>query len=195
MTVEAFAVSTGVVALGEMGDKTQLLALMLAARYRAPRPIIAGIFVATLANHAVAAALGAWLARLVDPQWMRWLLGASFIAVALWMLVPDSAPDDDEPHGPGKLGVFGLTVLAFFLVEMGDKTQIATVAMAAHYADPIWVVVGTTAGMLLADVPAVFVGDRLAARIPMRLVHGLAAAVFALLGVATLLGAGSALGL
>lgn len=183
---EAFAVSTGVVALGEIGDKTQLLALLLAARWRQPKPIIAGILVATLANHALAAWLGAWLTSVVDPAWMRWILGGSFLAVALWMLVPDEV-DASASHGPGRLGVFGITVVAFFLAEMGDKTQLATIAMAAHYANPVWVVIGTTLGMLIADVPAVFVGDRFAAKIPMKLVHRVAAGIFAVMGLLVLL--------
>lgn len=190
---EAFAVSTGVVALGEIGDKTQLLALLLAARWRQPKPIIAGILVATLANHALAAWLGAWLTSVVDPAWMRWILGGSFLAVALWMLVPDEV-DASASHGPGRLGVFGITVVAFFLAEMGDKTQIATIALAAQYQAFASVVAGTTLGMMIANVPAVLLGDRIAHRMPVRLVHGIAAAIFAILGVATLLGAGESLG-
>jgi len=191
--LEAFLVSTGVVALGEMGDKTQLLALMLAARFRRPWPIVAGILVATLANHALAGAVGAWVAQALGPDILRWVIGASFLAMAVWMLIPDKA--DEVEGGGARWGVFGTTLVAFFLAEMGDKTQIATVAMAAHYAAPLLVVIGTTAGMLIADVPAVFVGDRLAARIPMKLVHAIAAAIFAALGVATLLGAGARVGL
>jgi putative Ca2+/H+ antiporter (TMEM165/GDT1 family) len=137
--------------------------------------------------------LGTWITRLVDPVWMRWILGLSFLAVAAWMLVPDQADDVEGAEQP-RFGVFGVTVIAFFLAEMGDKTQIATVAMAAHYSAPVMVVIGTTLGMLIADVPAVFAGDKLAHKIPMKLVHSIAAAVFALLGVAALLGAGSKLG-
>jgi putative Ca2+/H+ antiporter (TMEM165/GDT1 family) len=191
--MEAFFISTGVVALAEIGDKTQLLAFLLAARFKRPLPIILGIFVATLLNHALAGAVGAWLTRLVQPDMLRWILGLSFIAMALWTLIPDKI-EDDEAQVASKLGVFGATLVTFFLAEMGDKTQIATVAMAARYPEPVMVVLGTTLGMMLANVPAVFAGDKLAARIPMRLVHGLAAALFAALGVATLLGAGSALG-
>jgi Ca2+/H+ antiporter, TMEM165/GDT1 family len=187
-SLEAFAVSTGVVALGEMGDKTQLLALMLAARFRAPRPIIAGILVATLANHAGAAALGAWLTRLVDPQWMRWLLGGSFLAVALWMLIPDRADDEAEGRTGGGLGVFGVTTLAFFLAEMGDKTQIATVMLAARFDAIVAVTAGTTLGMMVANVPAVLLGERIVKLVPIAWVHRIAALIFAAIGTAILLG-------
>jgi Ca2+/H+ antiporter, TMEM165/GDT1 family len=187
MSVEAFAVSTGIVALGEIGDKTQLLALILAARFRAPRPIIAGIFVATLANHAAAAALGAWLTRVIDPQAMRWILGASFIAVALWMLVPDRADDDLQARDATHAGVFWITTVAFFLAEMGDKTQIATVMLAARFNDLIAVTAGTTLGMMVANVPAVLLGDRVVKRVPVQWVHRIAAVVFAAIGVAILL--------
>jgi putative Ca2+/H+ antiporter (TMEM165/GDT1 family) len=189
LIAEAFVVSTGVVALGEVGDKTQLLALLLAARYRRPLPIIAGILVATLANHSAAGALGAWLTRVVDPAWMRWLLGASFIAVAAWMLVPDRA-DETEGRGSGRLGVFGVTALAFFLAEMGDKTQIATVMLAARYDSLPWVVAGTTLGMMIADVPAVLLGERAVKLLPAAWVHRIAAGVFAVIGVAVLAGLG-----
>ena len=191
--MEAFLISTGIVALAEMGDKTQLLSLVLAARFRKPWPIVWGILVATLANHALAGGLGAWVTSLMGPTVLRWVLGVSFLAMAAWMLVPDKLDDDGADVQP-KFGVFGTTVIAFFLAEMGDKTQIATVAMAAHYAEPLLVVIGTTLGMLIADVPAVFVGDKLASRIPMKLVHTIAAAIFAVLGVLTLLGAGSQFG-
>jgi putative Ca2+/H+ antiporter (TMEM165/GDT1 family) len=187
---EAFLVSTGVVALGEMGDKTQLLALLLAARFRKPLPIIAGILVATLANHAGASALGSWLTRVVDPAWMRYGLGASFIAVALWMLVPDKA-DDTDSTGTGRWGVFGVTVVAFFLAEMGDKTQIATVMLAARYQSLLVVTAGTTLGMMLANVPAVLLGEKAVKFVPIQWVHRIAAVVFAALGVAMLIGLGS----
>ena len=186
---EAFAVSTGVVALGEIGDKTQLLALLLAARFRKPLPIIAGILVATLLNHAGASALGAWLAQVVDPQWMRWGLGLSFIAVALWLLVPDSAEDVGGTDRAG-WGVFAVTTVAFFLAEMGDKTQIATVMLAAKYQSLAVVTAGTTLGMLIANVPAVLFGDRVVTKMPVQWVHRIAALVFAALGVAVLMGAG-----
>lgn len=191
--MEAFAVSTGVVALAEVGDKTQLLAFLLAARFKRPLPIIAGILLATVVNHGLAGALGAWITATLSPAVLRWVLGLSFIGMAIWTLIPDEI-EEEETRIAQRLGVFGATLLTFFLAEMGDKTQVATVAMAAHYATPLLVVAGTTLGMLIADVPAVFAGDRLAARIPMRLVHGVAALIFAALGLAVLLGAGGALG-
>ena len=187
--MEAFLISTGVVALGEMGDKTQLLAIVLAAMYRRPWPIVAGILVATLANHAVAGALGGWVAQALGPEVLRWVIGLSFLAMAAWMLVPDKI-DEDAAAGRRRFGVFGTTVVAFFLAEMGDKTQIATVALAARYVDVVAVVLGTTFGMMLANVPAVFLGDRIAQRVSMRWVHAAAAAIFAVLGVLTLLNVG-----
>ncbi|MCK6433047.1 MAG: TMEM165/GDT1 family protein [Burkholderiaceae bacterium] len=187
--MEAFLVSTGVVALGEMGDKTQLLAIVLAAMFRRPWPIVAGILVATLANHGAAGALGGWVAGALGPDVMRWLIGVSFLAMALWMLVPDQI-DEKNAAGRQRFGVFGTTVVAFFLAEMGDKTQIATVALAARYEDVVSVVVGTTLGMMLANSPAVFLGDRIAQRVSMRLVHGVASAIFAVLGVLTLFNVG-----
>ena len=191
--LEALLISTGVVALGEMGDKTQLLALMLAARYRRPLPIIAGILVATLANHALAGLVGEGIARALGPQLLRWVIGGSFLAMAAWMLVPDRI-DDEAEGGRRKLGVFGTTVLAFFLAEMGDKTQIATVALAARYQaldhGLAAVVAGTTLGMLLANVPVVLLGDRVAQRVSMALVHAIAATSFALLGLLTLFSVG-----
>lgn len=192
--MEALLVSTGVVALAEIGDKTQLLAFLLAARFKKPVPIILGILVATIFNHGLAGAIGAWITHAITPEILRWVLGASFIAMAIWTMIPDEI-EEDETQVAKRFGVFGATLITFFLAEMGDKTQIATVAMAAHYADPMLVVVGTTLGMLIADVPAVFVGDKLANKIPMRLVHSVAAAVFAALGIATLLGAGAGFGL
>jgi putative Ca2+/H+ antiporter (TMEM165/GDT1 family) len=178
-----------VVALGEMGDKTQLLSLLLAARYRRPLPIISGIFVATLLNHGLAGALGTWLTHRIDPDWMRWLLGLSFIAVALWMLVPDKA-GEVEGRGSGRLGLFGLTVVAFFLAEMGDKTQIATIMLAARYDALVVVTLGTTLGMMLANVPAVLLGDKVVRWVPIAWVHRIAAVVFAALGLALLAGLG-----
>jgi len=191
--MEAFLVSTGIVALGEMGDKTQLLALLLAARFRKPVPIVLGILVATLANHAIAGALGGWLAAWMGPKWLRWVIGGSFLAMAVWMLVPDKLDDVETQGSSQRLGVFGTTVLAFFLAEMGDKTQIATVALAARYTDLLAVVTGTTLGMMLANVPAVLLGDQIAKRVSMTLVHGIAAAIFAVLGVLTLLNVGQLL--
>ena len=187
--LEAFLVSTGVVALGEMGDKTQLLAIVLAALYRRPWPIVAGILVATLANHAAAGLVGGWVAQALGPELLRWVIGLSFLAMAGWMLIPDKL-DDDPAAANRRFGVFGTTVIAFFLAEMGDKTQIATVALAARYADVVQVVLGTTLGMMLANVPAVFLGDRIARKTSMRMVHGIAAAIFAILGVLTLLNVG-----
>ena len=180
------------VALGEMGDKTQLLAMLLAVKFKRPLPIILGILVATLANHALAGVVGAWVAQAMGPDLLRWVIGLSFIAMAAWMLVPDQV-DSDAAGGRQRFGVFGTTVLAFFLAEMGDKTQIATVALAARYADLLAVVAGTTLGMMLANVPAVLLGDRIARRLSMTLVHGVAAALFALLGVLTLLNVGQLL--
>ena len=183
--MEALFVSTGVVALAEIGDKTQLLAFILAARFKKPVPIIAGILCATLVNHGLAGALGAWITSVVSPEVMRWVLGLSFIAMAAWTLIPDKI-EEEETQVAKHMGVFGATLITFFLAEMGDKTQIATVALAAHYGNPLLVVLGTTLGMLLADVPAVFVGNRFAAKSPMKLVHSIAAGIFALMGVLTL---------
>jgi hypothetical protein len=188
-SMQSLAVATGVVALAEVGDKTQLLAFVLAARFKKPVPIIGGILVATIINHGLAGALGAWIVNTVNPEYLRWALGASFIAMAGWTLIPDKI-EEEETQIAKKYGVFGATLLTFFLAEMGDKTQIATVALAAHFAQPVIVVIGTTLGMLIADVPAVFLGDRVAEKIPMKLVHTIAAAVFAALGIATLMGLG-----
>jgi putative Ca2+/H+ antiporter (TMEM165/GDT1 family) len=191
-TMEAFVISTGIVALAEIGDKTQLLAFLLAAKFRKPVPIVLGILVATLANHAFAAALGAWINTLMGPDVMRWVLGISFIAMAGWTLIPDKL--DDEENNLGKYGVFATTLIAFFLAEMGDKTQIATVALAARYEAVLAVVAGTTVGMMIANVPAVYFGERIANKISLKLVHGIAAALFLALGIATLLGAGKSFG-
>ncbi|ANQ83459.1 hypothetical protein dqs_0382 [Azoarcus olearius] len=191
--MEAFLVSTSIVALAEIGDKTQLLAFILAAKFRKPWPIVLGILVATLANHAGAGALGSFVTSLVSPEVMRWVLGLSFIGMAIWTLIPDKFEEDDATFA--RFGVFGTTLIAFFLAEMGDKTQVATVALAAQYQALVAVVMGTTLGMMIANVPAVLLGDRIANRIPVKLVHGIAAAIFAVLGLATLLGAGESLGL
>jgi putative Ca2+/H+ antiporter (TMEM165/GDT1 family) len=191
--MESILVSTGVVALAEIGDKTQLLAFILAARFKKPLPIILGILIATVINHGLAGALGAWITSTISPEVLRWVLGASFIGMAIWTMIPDKI-EEEETQIAQRFGIFGATFITFFLAEMGDKTQIATVAMAAHYTEPLMVVIGTTLGMLIADVPAVFAGDKLANKIPMKLVHSIAAAVFALLGVLTLVGAGSQLG-
>jgi Ca2+/H+ antiporter, TMEM165/GDT1 family len=191
--VEALIISTSVVALAEIGDKTQLLALILAAKYRRPLPIVLAILVATLANHAIAGAIGSWLTQLVGRDVLRWVLGITFIAMAIWTLIPDKFDESDARLAP-RFGVFGATLVAFFLAEMGDKTQLATIALAAQYRSLVTVVVGTTLGMMIANVPAVLLGDRIAHRMPIRLVHTIAAAIFAILGVATLLGAGNRLG-
>jgi putative Ca2+/H+ antiporter (TMEM165/GDT1 family) len=186
--------STGVVALAEMGDKTQLLAFLLAARFRRPLPIVLGILAATLVNHGLAGALGAWITSVVSPTALRWGVGMLFLAMAVWTLIPDRI-EDGETRTAARLGVFGATFVTFFLAEMGDKTQIATIAMAAQFSSVVLVVIGTTLGMMIADVPAVFLGERFARRIPLRLVHSVAAAIFAVLGVATLAGLGRSLGL
>jgi putative Ca2+/H+ antiporter (TMEM165/GDT1 family) len=184
--MEAFLVSTGIVALAEMGDKTQLLALVLAARYQRPWPIVFGILTATIANHAMAGALGAWVTTFLSPQTLRWILGVSFIAMAVWMLIPDKLDDEESDKKPPRFGVFGTTVLVFFLAEMGDKTQIATVMLAARYDAYFWVVAGTTLGMMLANAPVVWLGSRFMHVIPLRVVHIVSALVFAGLGLMAL---------
>ncbi len=188
LAFDAFLVSTGIVALAEIGDKTQLLAFMLAARYRRTGPIVFGILVATIANHACAGALGTWLTQVLGPDLLRWVLGLGFLAMAVWILIPDKL-DADEVQVKNGMGVFATTTVAFFLAEMGDKTQVATVALAAQYEAFVAVVLGTTLGMMIANVPAVLVGDRLAHRMPVRLVHAIAAVLFAVLGVVALSGA------
>ncbi len=182
--MEALLISAGVVALAEIGDKTQLLALVLAAKYRRPMPIILGILAATLLNHALAGAVGSALAAAIGSNAMRWILGVSFIAMALWTLVPDESPETSSQ--PPRFGVFGTTLVAFFLLEMGDKTQIATVALAAKYQSLLLVTLGTTAGMMLANVPAVLLGEVAATKLPMKLVHGIAAAIFLIMGIIVL---------
>lgn len=189
--MEAFLISTGIVALAEMGDKTQLLSLILAARFRKPWPIVLGILVATLVNHALAGAVGSWVTTFLGPDVLRWVLGLSFIAMAIWMLIPDKLDDSATPSSTGSLGVFGTTVVAFFLAEMGDKTQIATVALAAQYKAWFAVVAGTTLGMMLANAPVVWFGDKLVKKVPIRVVHMVSAAIFAALGVVALIGWGS----
>jgi putative Ca2+/H+ antiporter (TMEM165/GDT1 family) len=190
--MEAFLISGGVVAVAEIGDKTQLLAMMLAARFRKPGPIVLGILLATLLNHAAASAIGVWLANLIGPNRMRWALGVSFIAMAVWMLIPDEY-EDEKNASISRLGVLGATFVSFFLVEIGDKTQIATVALAAKYQGLSAVVAGTTLGMMLANVPAVLLGDIAARKLNMRLVHAIAAGIFLILGVLALSGSGSLL--
>ena len=183
--MEAFLVSTAIVTLAEMGDKTQLLSLVLAARFRKPWPIVLGIFVATLANHALAGAVGSWVTTVLGPQVLRWVLGLSFIAMAVWMLIPDKLDDDGDGAAP-RFGVFGTTLVAFFLAEMGDKTQVATVMLAAQYSAYFWVVAGTTLGMMLAKAPVVWLGDRLVKKVPIRVVHLVSALIFLVLGLLAL---------
>ncbi|WP_159628042.1 TMEM165/GDT1 family protein [Massilia puerhi] len=190
--MDAFLVSTGIVGLAEIGDKTQLLAFLLAARFRRPLPIVLGILVATVANHAFAAAVGALVSELLGAGVMRWVLGLSFLAMAAWIMIPDEI--DAEEAQLAKSGVFLTTLIAFFVAEMGDKTQVATVALAARYESMAAIVAGTTFGMMLANVPAVYFGERIANRVPLKLVHGIAALIFAVLGIATLLGMGEGLG-
>ena len=189
MDVSALALSTGVVALAEMGDKTQLLSLMLAARYpKQALAIIAGIFIATIANHACAALLGHWLMTLVTPDVMRWILGASFVGIGLWLLIPDHIDDAKGSKVADRaLQVFGLTLVLFFLAEMGDKTQIATIALGARYPDVLSVTIGTTLGMMLANAPAVWIGQKFTQRIPIKWVHAVAAITFILIGIASLI--------
>jgi Ca2+/H+ antiporter, TMEM165/GDT1 family len=186
--LEAFLVSTALVALAEMGDKTQLLAFLLASRFRKPLPIVLGILVATLANHALAGLAGTYVTSVVGPAALRWILGVSFVAMAAWTLIPDKL--NLQATRAARAGAFATTLIAFFLMEMGDKTQIATVALAAQYQSLPSIVAGTTLGMMLANVPAVVVGDRFAHRFPIGYLRVAAAAIFALLGVATLFGAG-----
>lgn len=190
--MESFFVSTGIVALAEIGDKTQLLSFLLAAKFRKPLPIVAAILVATLFNHAFAAAVGAWITTLLGPEVLRWILGISFLLMAGWTLIPDKLDENDTKLA--KYGVFLTTLIAFFLAEMGDKTQVATIALAAKF-HAFWpVLAGTTFGMMLANVPAVYCGNKLAGRMPVTLVHRIAAVIFAILGIATLLGMGESMG-
>ena len=184
--LEALLVSTAVVAVGELGDKTQLLSLVLAARFQKPWPIVAGILVATLANHALAGLAGNWVRSVVPEDVLRWLLALSFFAVAAWALKPDHLDDDDAPPA-SRWGVFAATTVAFFIAEIGDKTQIATVMLAAKFESLVAVVLGTTLGMLVVNVPTVFLGNAASAKIPFRLVRIVAAALFAGLGVWVLL--------
>lgn len=188
--MEAFLVSTGVVVLSEMGDKTQLLAFVLAARFKRPIPIMLGILASTLLNHTAAGALGAWLAAHVGTDILRWAIVIGFFAMALWILVPDR-PSAAGADAMQRFGVFGTTVLSFFLAETGDKTQIATVALAARYHALLPVVIGTTLGVMLADAPAVFLGEAIAKKVSLPLVHGIAAAIFAILGLLTLFNVGN----
>ena len=184
--LEAFLVSLGAVALAEIGDTTQLLSLVLAAKFRKPGPICGGILVASLLSHAIAAELGAWLAHWMTPEVQRWLIGLSFLAVAAWALLPEKEEPADAPPRRGH-GVFVVSVIAFFVAELGDRTQVATVVLGAHY-QPLWqVIAGSTAGMLVANVPVVFLGARFAHKLPLRAARLAAAALFAALGVWILL--------
>lgn len=186
--MHAFLVSTGLVALAEIGDKTQILSLMLAARFRRPVPIIFGILFATIANHAAAGLVGTLFGSLFAGPWMRWLLGLSFLGVAVWALFPDKYEESADPIG--RSSAFVATLVAFFFAEIGDKTQIATIGLAARFGAFLPVVLGTTCGMMLANIPAVIVGDRIAGRLPLKAIRIAAAIVFAVLGILTLLGAG-----
>lgn len=176
--------STGVVAAAEIGDKTMLLAVFLAARFRKPWTIILGIFVATFLNHVIAGALGATLANFISADLPRWILIVSFIAMGIWILIPDKIDEGGNDDRLRRFGVFGTTVILFFIAEVGDKTQVATVALAARYpAEAFWVVCGTTLGLMIADAPAVFIGNKLAEKISMKLMRQVAAAVFFILAV------------
>ncbi len=179
--MEALLTSTVLVAIAEIGDKTQLLAIVLATRFKRPVPIILGIFVATIANHFLAALLGSEVAALLDGRWFRYLVAASFIAMGLGTLVPDKFDDIDAK--PARFGAFLTTVVAFFLVEMGDKTQVATIALGARFHDVVAVTTGTTLGMMIANVPAVFLGNALIRKVPMTLVRTIAAGLFIVIGL------------
>ncbi len=185
--MEAFLVSTGIVALAEMGDKTQLLSLVLAARFRKPWPIVWGILVATLVNHGLAGAVGSWVTTQLGPEALRWVLGASFLAMAVWILIPDKLDEEGDKDNP-RWGVFATTVVAFFIAEMGDKTQIATVMLAAQFQSWFWVVAGTTLGMMLANAPVVWLGEAITRKISLKWVHRISAVVFATLGALALWG-------
>lgn len=181
-------ISTAIVALAEMGDKTQLLALLLAARFRKPVPILLAILLATLLNHGISAVLGQWITTVLNPDVLLWIVSVGFIAMALWMLVPDELEDEtDNINKWQKYGVFGATFVLFFLAEIGDKTQVATVALAARFDSVFWVMLGTTIGMMIANAPAVFVGNKLADKLPIPLIHKIGASIFLIIGVATLM--------
>lgn len=190
--MESFLIPLGIVALAEMGDKTQLLTLVLTTRFQQPWPIALGIFTATLANHGAAGALGQWITSLFPPATLRLIVGGFFLVMAAWILVPDK--EGGAPSSPVRWGVWGTTFILFFLAEMGDKTQLATIALAARYQNLLWVVLGTTFGMMVANVPAIILGARITRIVPLRMVHSLGAALFALLGFATILNVGHPLG-
>ncbi|ODP38330.1 TMEM165/GDT1 family protein [Sphingomonas turrisvirgatae] len=179
--MEAFLTSTAVVALAEIGDKTQLLAILLATRFKRPGPIVLGILVATLANHFLAALVGQQVASLLEGKWFRYLIAASFVAMGFWTLIPDKIADLEDK--PARFGAFLSTSIAFFLVEMGDKTQVATVALGARFAEVGWVTAGTTLGMMLANVPAVLLGNELIKRVPLSKVRFAAALLFLAIGI------------
>jgi putative Ca2+/H+ antiporter (TMEM165/GDT1 family) len=181
-----FLIATSVVALAEVGDKTQLLSLLLAARYRKPWPIVLGILAATVANHAAAAWLGQLVQSYLTPEILRWVLGVSFLAVAAWTLIPDRMEEED--HAAYRYGPFAATLILFFLAEIGDKTQVATIMLAARYPSLVMVVTATTLGMLIANVPVVWLGGKAAERLPLRVIRGIAAGLFAILGVWALVG-------
>ena len=185
--MEAFLTSTALVALAEIGDKTQLLSFVLAARLRKPWPIIAGIFVATILNHALAGSVGVWVAQYIPTHWLPWIVGIVFVVFGLWTLKPDTLDDDEAPSEMHPAGAFVTTTIAFFIAEMGDKTQLATVALGARFDALVPVVMGTTVGMMAANVPAVLIGEALAHRLPLKAIRWVAAAVFVATGVATLL--------
>ena len=182
-----FLISTAIVALAEMGDKTQLLALLLAARFRKPIPILLAILLATLLNHGISAVLGQWITTVLSPDVLLWIVSLGFIAMALWMLVPDQLDDEtDSINKWQRYGVFGATFVLFFLAEIGDKTQVATIALAARFDSIFWVMAGTTVGMMIANARAVFIGDKLADKLPISLIHKIGASIFLLIGVSTL---------
>lgn len=185
--MQEFLISTSVVALAEMGDKTQLLALLLAARFRKPVPILIAILLATTINHGLSAVLGQWLTTVLNPTVMVWVLAIGFIGMALWMLIPDKLDDEtDSINKWQRFGVFGATFILFFLAEIGDKTQIATVALAARFDSVFWVMLGTIVGMMIANAPAVFIGNKMADRLPISLIHKIGAAIFLIVGISTL---------
>lgn len=182
-----FLLSTAIVALAEMGDKTQLLALLLAARFRKPTPILIAILLATLINHGLSAALGQWVTTVIGPEILLWIVSVGFIGMAIWMLIPDELGDENDSINKWqKYGVFGATFVLFFLAEIGDKTQIATVALAARFDSVLWVMMGTTVGMMIANAPAVFIGDKLANELPIGLIHKIGASIFLIIGIGTL---------
>lgn len=194
--LQSFLVSTGLVTLAEIGDKTQLLSLVLAARYRKPVPIALGVLIATLADNAIAGGIGTLLSSLIEPKILNWAIVASFLFVAGWILVPENPGAEEITAPKHAMGVFATTVATFFLAEMGDKTQVVTVALAARFHDFAWVVAGTTLGMVMANVPVIFLGSRLAHRLPIRAIHIVAAIIFLMLGALALRNAlnGTAIG-